>query len=105
MNSENLLTLKQVADILNVTWQTVRNYIKNNELDAIKLSEDRNYRVDPIELCKFIQKKQVKNELSHQITLDELSYENRLNSKNCELNYENKKSKSDILKLNLTIQV
>ena len=99
MNSENLLTLKQVADILNVTWQTVRNYIKNKELDAIKLSEDRNYRVDPIELCKFIQKKQVNNGLSHQITLDELNYENRLKSKNCELNYENKKSKSEILKL------
>ncbi len=99
MNSENLLTLKQVADILNVTWQTVRNYVKNEELSAIKLSEDRNYRVDPIELCKFIQKKQVKNELSYQITLDELIYENRLKSKNCELIYENKKDKSDILEL------
>ena len=56
MDVANFLTLKQVADLLNVTWQTVRNYIKNGELEAIKLNNDRDYRINPVDLHKFIQK-------------------------------------------------
>jgi predicted site-specific integrase-resolvase len=42
-------TLNQVSDILNVTWQTIRNYIKNGDLKAIKL-----IMIEVIELIQLI---------------------------------------------------
>ena len=53
MKHEELLTVKEVADILKLNILTVYDYIKRGEFRAIKLG--RNYRVDRKEFDKFIQ--------------------------------------------------
>ena len=52
MKHEELLTVKEVADILKLNILTVYDYIKRGEFRAIKLG--RNYRVDRKEFDKFI---------------------------------------------------
>lgn len=96
MDVANFLTLKQVADLLSVTWQTVRNYIKNGELEAIKLNNDRDYRINPVDLHKFIQKKYInKNENKKEEVL-ELMINNK-NTKDCVLYYQNKMNEKEII--------
>ncbi len=50
---EKLLTVEQVASLLQVHWQTILNYIKAGKLRAVKLG--RGYRIDPADLKRFIE--------------------------------------------------
>lgn len=58
MVSENnqFLTVEQVAELLQVHWQTILNYIKSGKLKAIKLG--KGYRIDQKELDIFIKDNQ-----------------------------------------------
>ncbi len=48
-------TVYEVAQILRVHWQTVLNYIKRDELKAVKLH--RGYRISESSLNKFIEER------------------------------------------------
>lgn len=48
-----LLTVEQVANQLQVHWQTILSYIKSGKLRAVKLG--RGYRIDPQDLSIFIE--------------------------------------------------
>lgn len=52
MKNNNFLTVVQVADTLQVHWQTVLNYIKNGKLEALRLG--KGYRISQESLEKFI---------------------------------------------------
>lgn len=54
--NEQLLTVDEVAFILNISTQTVRKLIKNNQLLAVKLG--RNYRIPWESLNELIKRKQ-----------------------------------------------
>lgn len=56
MENNNFLTVEQVAEILQIHWQTVLNYIKSGKLKAVKLG--KGYRIQKEELDKFIKKNQ-----------------------------------------------
>jgi excisionase family DNA binding protein len=45
-------TVQEVADILQVHWQSVLTYIKSGQLDAVKLG--KGYRISETSLQKFI---------------------------------------------------
>lgn len=93
----NYLSLNEVAKLLGVTWQTVRNYVKQDKLKAIMLNNGRDYRINPSDLQEFIlERKLGKGNGSEQIAreIDEIQY-NR-NTKNCVLSYANKSSINDI---------
>jgi len=45
------MTVQEVAALLNVHWQTILNYIKNGDLEAIKL--DKGYRISHGALNRF----------------------------------------------------
>lgn len=45
-------TVQEVADTLQVHWQSILNYIKNGKLEAIKLG--KGYRISEQALEKFI---------------------------------------------------
>lgn len=53
MKGNNLLTPKQVAEILQMHTLTIYHYIRQGELDAIQLG--RSYRVTPQDLARFIE--------------------------------------------------
>jgi excisionase family DNA binding protein len=53
------MTVEQVAELLQVHWQTVLNYIKSGKLEAIRLG--KGYRISDSALNKFIQKNQTNN--------------------------------------------
>jgi excisionase family DNA binding protein len=53
---EKLLSTQEVADILGVHVQTVRQYIRLGELPAVKISP-RLYKVRPEDLERFIEDK------------------------------------------------
>lgn len=55
MMVSKLYTPKQVAEILQVHWQTVLIYIKSGRLKAFKLGK-RGYRIDEADLRAFIKK-------------------------------------------------
>ena len=92
------LTLNEVAKLLGVTWQTVRNYIKQNKLKAIMLNEGRNYRISPNDLCEFILNRNTKKEteINNNINMQMDNIYYNKNTKNCVLYYENKASISQI---------
>ena len=98
----SFLTLKQAANLLNVSWQTVRNYIKNGEIKAIKLNGERDYRINPIDLAEFIKAKLVnhhsKEESQEQAetNIDQLLM-NSKNTKNSTLFYKNKSDMKTLL--------
>jgi len=100
--SESLyyLTLSDVAKLLGVTWQTVRNYIKQNKLKAIMLNEGRDYRISPNDLCEFILSRNIKRETEEDndinIQMDNIYYNK--NTKNCVLYYKNKVSISEVFR-------
>jgi len=52
MKNNNFLTVEQVADKLQVHWQTILNYIKSGRLEALKLG--KGYRISRKALGKFI---------------------------------------------------
>lgn len=53
------LTTQEVADILKLNILTIYEYIRSGELQAIKLG--RNYRIEEINLDKFISAKVVRS--------------------------------------------
>jgi len=58
MENNDFLTVEQVADKLQVHWQTVLNYIKGGKLKALRLG--KGYRISQKDLEKFIQTNQTK---------------------------------------------
>ncbi len=54
MNDREFLVVDQVAELFQVHWQTVLNYIKSGKLKAVKLG--KGYRIKKIELDNFINK-------------------------------------------------
>jgi excisionase family DNA binding protein len=52
MKSNSFYTVLQVAELLQVHWQTVLNYIKNGKLEAVKLG--KGYRISREALDIFI---------------------------------------------------
>lgn len=57
MNNNEFLTVGQVAELLQVHWQTVLNYIKARKLKALKLG--KGYRIPKQALDKFIKQNQI----------------------------------------------
>ena len=56
MENNSFYTVEQVAELLQVHWQTVLNYIKNGKLKALKLG--KGYRIPKKELDDFIRNNQ-----------------------------------------------
>jgi excisionase family DNA binding protein len=56
MENNNFLTVEQVAQTLQVHWQTVLNYIKSGKLKAVRLG--KGYRIPQESLNKFIKENQ-----------------------------------------------
>lgn len=52
MNNNKFLTVEQVAELLQIHWQTVLNYIKGGKLKAVRLG--KGYRIKKQELDHFI---------------------------------------------------
>ncbi len=54
MATENnqFLTVEQVAELLQVHWQTILNYIKSGKLKAIRLG--KGYRIEKHDLEVFV---------------------------------------------------
>ena len=52
MKSNSFYTVVQVAELLQVHWQTVLNYIKSGKLEAVKLC--RGYRISQEALATFV---------------------------------------------------
>ncbi len=46
--TETFYTVQEAADLLKVHYQTVRNWIKNNEIRAVKIG--RSYRIPKSEI-------------------------------------------------------
>lgn len=51
MKSNSFYTVEQVAELLQVHWQTVLNYIKGGKLEAVKLG--RGYRISKEAFDRF----------------------------------------------------
>jgi len=54
MKSNSFYTVEQVAELLQVHWQTVLNYIKGGKLEAVKLG--RGYRIAQEALDSFVKR-------------------------------------------------
>ncbi len=52
MLSAPFMTIQEVADLLKVSNATVRNWIKNEELRAVKL--EREFRIARVDLQRFV---------------------------------------------------
>jgi excisionase family DNA binding protein len=52
MADDKFYTVQEVADLLKVHWQSVLNYIKKGDLEALKLS--KGYRISQQALDNFI---------------------------------------------------
>lgn len=59
MKNNKFLTVEQVAELLQVHWQTVLNYIKSGKLEAVKLG--KGYRVPEKAINKFVKENQTNN--------------------------------------------
>jgi len=57
-NNNEYLTVEQVAEMLQVHWQTILNYIKSGKLKAIRLG--KGYRIEKKQLEIFIKSNQTK---------------------------------------------
>lgn len=64
--SDNLLTVKDTANLLKVHWQTVRNYINSKKLKASKVG--RNIRIRESDLQNFVDKNKSKKQ-EHEIEI------------------------------------
>ncbi len=58
MIDKKYYTVQEVADLLKLHWQSVLTYIKNGELEALKLG--KGYRISQIALETFISKRTTK---------------------------------------------
>lgn len=58
MVDKKYYTVQEVADLLKLHWQSVLTYIKNGELEAIKLG--KGYRISQQGLDSFIAKRTTK---------------------------------------------
>jgi len=58
MDNDSYYTVKQVAQLLQVHWQTVLNYIKSGKLVALKLG--KGYRISRHELNELVKNNQIK---------------------------------------------
>ena len=58
MVDKTYYTVQEVADLLKLHWQSVLTYIKNGELEALKL--DKGYRISQKALDGFISKRTTK---------------------------------------------
>jgi len=58
-NNNEFLTVGQVADLLQIHWQTVLNYIKNGKLKAVKLG--KGYRIPKEAIDRFVKNNSVLN--------------------------------------------
>ena len=56
MKNNSFYTVEQVAELLQVHWQTVLNYIKSGKLKALRLG--KGYRIPKSELDDFIRNNQ-----------------------------------------------
>lgn len=61
MNNNEFLTVEQVAELLQVHWQTILNYIKSGRLVALKLG--KGYRITRENLEKFIKENSNKGDV------------------------------------------
>ncbi len=52
---EPLMTVEEVSVMLNISEQTIRRYIRNKELNAIKFK--RSYRITRDDLNRFIKER------------------------------------------------
>ncbi|MBS1635687.1 MAG: helix-turn-helix domain-containing protein [Bacteroidetes bacterium] len=86
MNSNNFLTVDDVAKTLKVTRQTVSKYIQKKELNAVKIN--KSYRVSYKEFENFLTTNSIAAE-------PETLYLKK--SRNCFLDYSDKLSESEIL--------
>lgn len=86
MAQSNFLTLDEVAQNLKVTRQTVSKYIKNNELNAVKIN--KSYRITTDDFESFITNNSTSEE-------PQIAYLKR--TKNCALNYGEKVDEFEIL--------
>ncbi|WP_164966723.1 MULTISPECIES: DNA methyltransferase [Aliarcobacter] len=88
---KELYTLKELSDILNISWQSTRKKIVNNEINAVKIG--KSYRVSILEINKYLKKMGLNNK--------EIKIIDNSNTKNCVLNYANKKTYNEI-KMNIS---
>ena len=58
MTDKKYYTVQEVADLLKLHWQSVLTYIKNGELEAVKLG--KGYRISQQALDTFIAKRTTK---------------------------------------------
>lgn len=86
MSQSTFLTVEDVANNLKVTRQTVSKYIKDNELNAIKIN--KSYRISMGDFEAFLSN----NSLIHE---PQIAYLRK--SKNCLLDYSNKADEFEIL--------
>lgn len=59
MKNNSFLTVEQVAELLQIHWQTVLNYIKNGKLDAVRLG--KGYRIPEEAINKFVKNNKTNN--------------------------------------------
>ena len=58
MTDKKYYTVQEVADLLKLHWQSVLTYIKNGDLEAVKLG--KGYRISQQALDTFIAKRTTK---------------------------------------------
>jgi excisionase family DNA binding protein len=56
-NYPDMLTAKEVADIMRVDIKTVRNWVNSGELASIPIGK-REYRISKVALLEFIENRQ-----------------------------------------------
>jgi len=56
MENNSFYTVEQVAELLQVHWQTVLNYIKSGKLKAVKLG--KGYRISKEAIDEFVKTNQ-----------------------------------------------
>ena len=86
MSQSTFLTVEDVANSLRVTRQTVSIYIKDNDLNAIKIN--KSYRITVGDFQSFIANNSITQE-------PQVAYLKK--SKNCLLDYSNKSDEFEVL--------
>ncbi len=76
---KDFLTIDEVANTLDLTRQTVSKYIKNKQLNAVKIN--RTYRIPLPDFQEF---------MNEHTTVSDVNVQYKRNSRNCSLEYDNK---------------